>query len=161
MIKQIVNIRRSYSMYLHFQMLATSKLTHCLCSFVKLLNCCKLVCNSTLWSIAQIKMCSVISQMSTNNVLIYYTGRHRVRTFVIISRTLVIIPRILVIIPRTLVIIPQTLVTYLGHSSPISDTRHLSRTLVTYLGHSSPISDKFVYNTGKVNVLLISSSKTS
>ena len=25
-------------MYLHFQMLATSKLTHCLCSFVKLLN---------------------------------------------------------------------------------------------------------------------------
>ena len=38
-----------------------------------------------------------------------------------------------------------------------SDTRHLSRTLViiprtlvTYLGHSSPISDKFVYNTGKV-----------
>ena len=41
MIKQIANIRRSHSMYLHFQMLATSKLTHCLCSFVKLLNCCK------------------------------------------------------------------------------------------------------------------------
>ena len=69
MIKQIANIRRSHSMYLHFQMLATSKLTHCLCSFVKLLNCCKLVCNSTLWSITQIKMCLVISQMSTNNVV--------------------------------------------------------------------------------------------
>ena len=65
------NIRRSHFMYLHFQMLATSKLTHCLCSFVKLLNCCKLVCNSTLWSITLIKMCLVISQMNTNNVLIY------------------------------------------------------------------------------------------
>ena len=41
MIKQIANIRRFHSMYLHFQKLATSKLTHCLCSFVKLLNCCK------------------------------------------------------------------------------------------------------------------------
>ena len=40
--KQIANIRQSHSMYLHFQMLATIKLTHCLCSFVKLLNCCKL-----------------------------------------------------------------------------------------------------------------------
>ena len=59
-----------------------------------------------------------------------YTGRHRVRTFVIISWILVIIPRTLVIIPRTLAIIPRTLVTYLGHSSLISDT--------------------FVYNTGKV-----------
>ena len=37
-----------------------------------------------------------------------------------------------------------------GHSSPISDTRHLFRTLVTYLGHSSPISYTFVYNTEKV-----------
>ena len=98
------------------------------------------------------------------NEYFYYTGRHQVRTLVIISwtlviiprilviipLTLVIIPRILVIIPLTLVIIPRILVTYLGHSSLISDIRHLSRTLVTYLGHSSPISDKFVYNTGKV-----------
>ena len=38
MIKQITNIRRSHSMYLHFQMLATSKLTHCLCSSVELLK---------------------------------------------------------------------------------------------------------------------------
>ena len=38
MIKQIANIRRSHSMYLHFQMLATSESTHCLWSFVKLLN---------------------------------------------------------------------------------------------------------------------------
>ena len=60
MIKQIANIRLVHSMYLHFQMLATSKLTHCLCSFVKLLNCCNRVCNSTLWSITHIKMCLVI-----------------------------------------------------------------------------------------------------
>ena len=38
---------------------------------------------------------------------ICYTGHHRIRTFVII---------------------PRTLVTYLGHSLPVSDTRHLSRT---------------------------------
>ena len=41
-------------------------------------------------------------------------------------------------------------VTYLEYSSPISNTRHLSRILVTYLGHSSSISDTFIYNTGKV-----------
>ena len=66
MIKQIANIRPSHSLFLHFQMLATSKLTHCLCSFVKLRNCCKLVCNSTLWSMEK-----------NQNVFINFTNEHK------------------------------------------------------------------------------------